>query len=103
VNICPQSFFRPYLSEVNGGTIYSCDSIVLNDNVEYFHNKYQLCTADKVLDYLDGKIKPNFIPAKDCSGCVFASNVRMLEEFKNSSGIPHEYRNLKELKHEEFV
>lgn len=101
-NICHQSYFRPYLSEVDGGTVYPCDSIVLNDNVENFARKWQLCKAGEVLDYLDGKIKAKFNPQKDCTGCVFTDNVDMLGGWqKTGKGRFDEFKD-KKMKHENF-
>jgi len=101
--ICHQSYFRPYLSEVDGGTVYPCDSVVLNDCVEMFHDKYKICKASNVLDYLDGKIMPKFMPCNDCSGCVFANNIKMLDDWKNDRiNLIEQFKDL-QFKHEEFV
>lgn len=91
---CHQSFFRPYLSEEpfvrpdgslsEPGTVYPCDSVVLNNSEAHFATKYQLCTAEDVLDYMDGKIKGKFTPEIDCTGCVFTSNVEMLGRWKET-------------------
>ena len=84
---CHQSYFRPYLSEEihkeTGlpGTVYPCDSVVLNDNYEHFHESYQLCHASDILDYLDKKVKQKFDAKKDCAGCVFTNNVNMIDDF----------------------
>jgi MoaA/NifB/PqqE/SkfB family radical SAM enzyme len=89
-SVCHQAYFRPYLSEepnaVTGkpGTVYPCDSVVLNDGYEHFAKEYQLCAPEDILDFLDGKIKPKFDPRERCKGCVFTENVNMLEKFKNN-------------------
>jgi pyruvate-formate lyase-activating enzyme len=49
-NICHQSYFRPYLSEIGGGTVFPCDSLVLNDRTGLFEDKYALCKAEDVKD-----------------------------------------------------
>lgn len=88
---CHQSYFRPYLSEARflgsgePGTVYPCDSLVLNDAVARFTDKHQLCAAGDVLDYLDGKIDQRFDPQEDCTGCVFTSTVEMLGAWKDGS------------------
>lgn len=100
---CHQSYFRPYLSEVlsvktgKPGSVYPCDSVVLNGAAMHFPKLYQLCPAEEVLDYLDGKIKAAFDPRKNCSGCVFTKNVNMLDDWKErgigeftSEPLPHE-------------
>lgn len=85
---CHQSYFRPYLSEVvsvesgEPGTVFPCDSVVLNGQAMHFPQLYQLCPASRVLDYMDRKITAGFTPSKHCSGCVFTSNVEMLEAWK---------------------
>lgn len=105
---CHQSFFRPYLSEEPfhrtkvPGTVYPCDSVVLNDSYQHFAEEYQLCAPGDILDYLDRKIKPRFDPRARCEGCVFTDNVNMLDDWKN--GIINELDKFKEpLRHEEFV
>lgn len=99
--ICHQSFFRPYLSEVEGGTVYPCDSLVLNEAIEHFGQKFKLCKAEDILDYLDRKIKPKFNPKTDCSGCVFTENVEMIGAWKRDGKDRFKEFN-KELKHENF-
>jgi len=105
---CHQSYFRPYLSEEifieNGepGAVYPCDSIVLNNVNERFSSKYQLCHAKDILDYLDKKIKAKFNPTVDCKGCVFTSNVNMLDDWKN--GKIDKFNEPKvDINHDEFV
>jgi len=96
---CHQSFFRPYLSEVNGGLVFPCDSVVLNDGNQQFVEKYALCLPHEILDYLDGKIKSKFNPQVDCQGCVFVKNLKLLTEWKNN-GIYHE---VGPIEHEDFI
>lgn len=105
---CHQSYFRPYLSEEpfyktgKPGTVYPCDSVVLNDSYAHFAEEYQLCAPGDILDYLDKKIKPRFDPRKRCEGCVFTNNVNMLDDWKN--GTVNHLGDFKEpLRHEEFV
>lgn len=83
VSICHQSYFRPYLSEVGGGTVYPCDSVVLNDSVAIFSEKYQLCDSDDVANYIEKRFLHKFDPRVDCSGCVFNANNTMLDEWVN--------------------
>lgn len=87
---CHQSYFRPYLSEVvstesgEPGTVFPCDSVVLNGQAMHFPQLYQLCPASKILDYMDRKRVAGFTPSKHCSGCVFTSNVEMLGDYAQS-------------------
>jgi len=107
-HVCHQSYFRPYLSEeidkATGlpGTVYPCDSVVLNDTYQHFAEEYQLCHASEILDYLDKKILPKFDPTKRCEGCVFTDNVNMLDDFINGK-IDRFDEFTSPLAHEEFV
>jgi len=107
-HVCHQSYFRPYLSEeidkITGlpGTVYPCDSVVLNDNYEHFAEEYQLCHASEILEYLDKTIKPKFDPTERCKGCVFTDNVNMLDDFINNK-IDRFDEFISPLAHEEFV
>lgn len=95
-DICHQAFFRPYLSEEPNpwdgtpGTVFPCDSVVLNapapasEGYGKFISKYALCKPGDVLDFLDGKIEPGFVPRTDCAGCVFTRNVEMLRDWKET-------------------
>lgn len=96
---CHQSYFRPYLSEVNGGLVFPCDSVVLNDCNKRFVEKYAICKPGEILDYLDGRIKAKFNPQVDCQGCVFVKNLRVLHEWK-TTGV---YKEVGPIEHEEFV
>ena len=107
-SVCHQSYFRPYLSEEiyqdsgKPGSVYPCDSVVLNNEHRKFIKKYQICSAENVLDFIDGKIKMNFIPNKDCDGCVFTNNIEMLDNWKN--GLINYFDKYKqEIVHEEFI
>ena len=107
-SVCHQSYFRPYLSEEIhketgvAGTVYPCDSVVLNDTYQFFAEEYQLCHASDILDYLDKKIKPKFDPRERCKGCVFTDNVNMLDDWVN--GKVERFDDFKDpLMHEEFV
>lgn len=86
---CSMGFFRPYLSEEKNahgypGTVFSCDSVVLNSEALQFDSKYAICAAHEIEDYLDGKIAPNFYPHEDCSGCVFSKHVRFLDSIQHA-------------------
>lgn len=100
--ICHQAYFRPYLSEVNGGTVFPCDSLVLNEEQMHFAEKYAICSAEQILDFLDGKIKLKFKAHELCKGCVFTENLKILNDW-HLHGINRfdEYKG--ELIHEEFV
>ncbi len=84
---CHQSFFRPYLSEeINPdtgkpGTVFPCDSVVLNDQAKKFKHTFALCAPEQILDYLDGKIAQRFDATEHCTGCVFTRNVNMLNNY----------------------
>jgi len=88
-SVCHQSYFRPYLSEEvhsvtgNPGTVYPCDSVVLNNAQQFYSSEYELCHASEILDYLDKKIQPGFNPTKSCQGCVHTDNIDMLESWVN--------------------
>jgi len=106
--ICHQSYFRPYLSEEpfhktgKPGTVYPCDSVVLNSSITHFAEKYQLCHAKDILDYIDKKLSHKFTPCVDCKGCVFTDNVNMLDDWKNDK--INRFDEFKTpLRHEEFV
>jgi len=107
-DICHQAYFRPYLSEekfhANGqpGTVYPCDSVVLNDSYQHFAKEYQICHADDILKFLDGEIKMQFNPKLRCSGCVFTRNVNMLDDWK-THGIGHKRFQSKPITHAEFI
>lgn len=81
-SICHQAYFRPYLSEVEGGTVFPCDSLVLNDENMKFDDKYAICKAEEILDFLDRKIPLRFDAKESCSGCVFTENIKLLDEWK---------------------
>ena len=85
--VCHQSFFRPYLSELDGGTVFPCDSVVLNSDDHRFTERYAVCAPEQVLDWLDGRIKATFDPRVDCGNCVFTESVETLGFIKG--GVPH--------------
>lgn len=107
-SVCHQAYFRPYLSEepwhVDGepGTVYPCDSVVLNDSIAHFGKEYQICKPENVLDFMDGKIAQRFDPRKNCSGCVFTGNVNQLSDWKEN-GTERFEEFMDSLVHEEFV
>lgn len=86
-NVCHQSYFRPYLSEEihkkTGlpGTVYPCDSVVLNDGKQFYSEGYQLCHASEILGYLNKSILPEFNPREKCQGCVHTKTINMLEDW----------------------
>jgi len=98
---CPQAYFRPYLSEIDGGTVFPCDSVVLNNPKGKFEKKYAICKAEEIGDFLDGKIKQKFNPSKDCHGCVFTENINMLHHWNMGHHQFHIYP--RPIDHEEFV
>jgi len=106
--ICHQAYFRPYLSEEpygdtgKPGTVYPCDSVVLNNSYQHFAKQYQLCKPGDILDFLDSR-QMSFDPRKNCEGCVFTENVNMLDDW--NSGIIDKFSDYegKDLEHEEFV
>jgi MoaA/NifB/PqqE/SkfB family radical SAM enzyme len=100
-DICHQAYFRPYLSEIDNGTVYPCDSIVLNDGVEMFDRKYQICKASEILDFLDGKIKMKHNIKIDCRGCVFTNNINMLDDWKKYGKIKNEFED--DIEHKDFI
>lgn len=100
--VCHQAYFRPYLSEVNGGTVFPCDSLVLNDCQEHFNEKYAICTADQILDFMDGKIEMQFDAREMCDGCVFAENIALLDRWKKTGENCFDVYKEK-LEHENFV
>jgi hypothetical protein len=105
---CHQSYFRPYLSEEpfhatgKPGTVFPCDSVVLNDSYQHFAEEYQLCAPGDILKYLDKEIKPRFDPRERCKGCVFTNNVNMLDDWKSGS-VDRFSEFSAPLTHEEFV
>jgi organic radical activating enzyme len=87
--VCHQSYFRPYLSEVpyqgssEPGSVYPCDSVVLNRTYQEFADEYQICRPENILDFMDSKGSFNYVdPTSQCAGCVFTDNVEMLGKWK---------------------
>lgn len=106
--VCHQAYFRPYLSEEPSratgepGTVFPCDSVVLNGAAARFVAKYQLCPASDVLEFLNHRIDAPFRPCEDCCGCVFAGNVDQLDDWKE--GKLDRFAEFQvPLKHEDFV
>lgn len=106
---CHQAYFRPYLSEEihvktgKPGTVYPCDSVVLNEGYQHFAEKYQICHASEVGQFLDREIEMQFDPRTDCTGCVFTENVNMLDDYVNNVEEKFiEYQH-QDMKHEDFV
>jgi len=100
--ICHQAYFRPYLSEVNGGTVFPCDSLVLNNGQRIFNETYAICATHEVLDFMDGKIKLPFNASKYCNSCVFTENLKILDDWL-VHGINMFEKYTEELTHEEFI
>ena len=100
--ICHQAFFRPYLSEVAGGLVFPCDSVVLNDASGYFDCKYALCRPEWILEFLNRNMWWSFSPNRDCAGCVFADTVDMLGQWKKGEIDRFDEFSVP-LMHEEFV
>jgi len=105
---CHQAHFRPYLSEEihketgKPGTVYPCDSVVLNDGYQHFAEEYQLCHASDILGFIDNKIEQKFNARERCTGCVFTENVNMLDDWVNGK-VNRIDEFDKRLMHEEFV
>jgi len=105
---CHQSYFRPYLSEQRyhgndlPGSVYPCDSVVLNGQAERFEDKFQICHANDVAKYLNREISLPIDPSKDCTECVFTDTVEMLGDWKDHK-VTKFAEFPKKLKHEEFV
>jgi hypothetical protein len=107
---CHQSYFRPYLSEMDYvdketgvrsvGSVYPCDALVLNSGVARFEEKFQVCKPGDVLDYLDHRILPTFNPIEDCSECLFADSVEMLGRWERYE---EDFRSVGQIEHEDFV
>lgn len=99
---CHQSRFRPYLSEEGGGTVFPCDSLVLNNQAARFAERFKLCSALEVEAWLRREIVPGFDPRTDCTGCVFADTVNMLDDWQR--GTVDRFDDYREpMQHENFV
>lgn len=98
-SVCHQSYFRPYLSEINGGTVFPCDSIPLIKNTYEFDQYYAICKAGDIGLFLERKKKLPF-DARNCTGCVFTRNVNLLDQYINN---PYPVYIRKPIKHENFV
>lgn len=106
--ICHQSYFKPYLSEEKHsktglpGTVYPCDSVVLNNSQQYYSKKYELCHAGDISEYLNKRICAQFNPVNDCKGCVHTSNVNMLGEWiRGNANRFNEFDA--DIKHQNFI
>jgi len=106
---CHQSYFRPYLSEERywrtgkPGSVFPCDSVVLNSHAEKFMSKFQLCSPKEIGAFLDGHKLPRFDPRNDCAGCVFTDTVEMLGRWKDRGTVDMLAEYEKPVVHEEFV
>jgi len=106
-HVCHQAYFRPYLGEEpwhedgRPGAVFPCDSVVLNDGAQRFATKYQLCRPEDILDFLDDKTPVRFDPHGDCTSCVFADTVDMLDDWHR--GGPDRFaEHASPILHEEF-
>lgn len=100
--ICHQSYFRPYLSEVDGGTVFPCDSLVLNDEQKHFGSSYAICKAEDIEKFLNREIQLKFDARKVCTGCVFTDNIYLLDQWVKYG--KNEFDSyMEEMTHEEFV
>lgn len=98
--ICHQSYLRPYLSEIDGGTVFPCDSVPLNGTTGQFDQKYKLCSADNFRGYMLRIINQRFNSRIDCQGCVFWKNINLLDKYlkdKNPKWIDES------IEHENFI
>lgn len=83
-SVCHRAQFRPYLSEVDGGTVFPCGLIPFEDGAErMFSRRFALCKADEIGSFLRGEIKQQFDARRDCSMCQCADVVGRLDEIKN--------------------
>jgi MoaA/NifB/PqqE/SkfB family radical SAM enzyme len=99
-SICHQSYIRPYLSEIDGGTVFPCDSVPLNGTTGQFDMKYKLCSADNFRGYMLRIINQRFNSHTDCPGCVFWKNVNLLDDYITNN---HNVYMVDEIEHENFV
>lgn len=97
MDVCHQSYFRPYLHE--SGWVFPCDSVVLNNSPGMFLDKYRLCRYDEIDEYLKGNILPKFTPRNDCHGCVFSDNLKLLDTWVKTG----EMGEIEDLEHADFV
>lgn len=87
-SVCHRSFFRPCLSEEpwretgKPGSVYPCASLGMLDESQYLREKYQLCQAKDILEYLDGRLASQVVPSQDCDGCPYVRQVDMLDDWK---------------------
>ena len=108
--VCHQSYFRPYLSEVpyqgstEPGSVYPCDSVVLNKNYQHFADEYQICKPEDILDFMDNKGNFNYVdPTKQCNGCVFTDTVEMLGKWKRGElDLTDQYKDIN-IVHKNFI
>jgi organic radical activating enzyme len=78
--ICHQSFFRPFLSEYDGGTIFPCDSVTHMSSLRRFEEKYALCKARDIKELMNYHIFQQFNPSKDCTQCTFSGTVNAIND-----------------------
>ena len=76
---CHLSYFRPYLSEIAGGTVYQCCVSILTGEDRKLPEAQRICAAGDVLDFLDRKIPTRIVPELDCERCTFADAVEALD------------------------
>ncbi len=89
--VCHLSYFRPFLSEVDGGTVYGCCIPVIEDGMRKLRSQDAVCKAESILDFLDGRIMRSVMPEQDCAHCLFADTVEALQSWVVGPRGPHEY------------
>ncbi len=87
---CHLSYFRPYLSEVDGGTVYLCCLAMVGRAARSMPADLAVCKAEAILDFLDGKITPPIVPETDCAHCLFAETIEALDSWRCGPVSPHD-------------
>ncbi|MHC4644229.1 MAG: radical SAM protein [Planctomycetota bacterium] len=87
---CHLSYFRPWLSEVDGGTVYLCCVAILRAADRRMRSEDRVCAAPDILKYLDGQIESNVIPEIDCEHCTYADTVEALAGWANGAPSGHD-------------
>jgi hypothetical protein len=104
--VCHQSYFRPYLSEEpltttgRPGSVYPCDSVVLNNLQARFQPEYQLCAPEQITEYLERRLGPGFDARTRCKGCVFTGTVNMLDDWVRGK---LKWPDTQPMEHEAFI
>ena len=87
---CHLSYFRPWLSEVDGGTVYLCCVAILSAADRRMPSEDRVCAAHEILQYLDGKIESRVVPETDCDHCTYADAVEALEGWAKGDPAGHD-------------